>query len=76
MILNIDAGWHKETFLGFFLVVISIKSLLNLWISSFMYSFGMTGYYWTITAIVVQVFEDFLAVTSLSLGGALGCYGE
>lgn len=41
-----------------------------------MYSFGMTSYYWTITAIIVQVFEDFLAVTSLSLGGALGCYGE
>ena len=70
------AGTRRRFCFFFFLVVISIKSLLNLWISSFMYSFGMTGYYWTITAIVVQVFEDFLAVTSLCLGGALGCYGE
>ncbi|KAK4577982.1 hypothetical protein RGQ29_028208 [Quercus rubra] len=27
------------------------------------------------SSVVARVFEDFLAVTSLSLGGALGCYG-
>ncbi|XP_075671063.1 tobamovirus multiplication protein 1 isoform X2 [Castanea sativa] len=27
------------------------------------------------SSLVARVFEDFLAVTSLSLGGALGCYG-
>lgn len=41
-----------------------------------MYSSTMTSYYWTITSIFGQVYEDFLAVTFLSLGGALGCYGE
>ena len=43
---------------------------------SCVYYFGMTGYYWSITAIIVQVYEDFLAITVLSLGGALGSYGE
>lgn len=41
-----------------------------------MYSSAMTSYYWTITWIIGQVYEDLLAVAFLSLGGALGCYGE